>query len=292
MGSETTVPPWNPAPSSSDAEKAPSNPQAEAETAKNINFILSTTKSTFLYRLGIGELQFNPKNVQMKESISINQTVENNLYGRTNPFVSYTSTSRLFTLTFIMSANLGGFKLVADSNSPISTTTVNNGEGGLTPFMNVLKSFLYANYQTTRDSNNLIVARTIKSPPVFKLVNKSIISNGTLSISERQIDGDAQIAKEHGLLGFITDFKMDPLFGVGYMAYSQGARDVSKTQEWEGGSFKEVSVSFTFLPIFEQPLGWASEELGGGGFTGVKELGGSIGIGGTNIINNILKKGG
>jgi len=295
MGSETTVPTWNPAPSSGNtAETQAALPStgtdAQAETAKNINFILSTTKSTFLYRLGIGELQFNPKNVQMKENININQVVENNLYGRTNPFVSYTSTNRLFTLTFIMSANLGGFKLVADSNSPIRTTTVNNGEGGLTPFMNVLKSFLYANYQTNRDSNNAVVARTIKSPPVFKLVNKSIISNGYLPISEAQIAGDAQIAKEHGLLGFITDFKMDPLFGVGYMAYSQSERAATAIQEWEGGSFKEVSVSFTFLPIFEQPLGWASEELGGGGFTGVKELGGSIG--GTNIINNILKKGG
>lgn len=283
----TTVPPWNPRVEPDSSEDTRISNDLGRQEARNINFIISTTKSMFLYRLGIGELQFNPKNIQIKENISINQIVENNLYARTNPFVSYTSTNRLFTVSFIMAANSSGFNLVADASAPINSKSINNGDNGVVPFMNVVKSFLYANYQTVRDSNNAVVARTIKSPPVFKLANKSIISNGTLTISQEQISADKQIAKEHGLLGFITDFKMDPLFGIGYMPYSQGVTDVSEQQQWEGSSFKEVAISFTFLPIFEEPLGWASEELNGRGFTGVKELGG---VGGANIISNILKK--
>jgi len=281
-----TVPPW-----SNKIVQQQQNTQTQNETAvgttepaRLLNFEISPAKSMFLYRLGIGELQFNPKNMQMKESISINTNVENGIYAKTNPFVSYTNTNRIFTFSFILPADASGFRLLADSSSPINTTNVNNGENGVTPIMNVLKSFLYANYEITRDtSNSRMISRTIKSPPVFKLVNKSIVSNGNLP---QTMDASQQIGREYGLLGFITDFKLDPLFGIGYVQYSQGVRTATEDQAWEGSSFKEVAVSFTFIPIFEQALGWASEETSNYGFTGAKELGG---IGNANTIKNILK---
>ena len=278
-----TVPLWS---RGATAPATSGSAASQAEPARNLNFQLSTAKSMFLYRVGIGELQFNPKNMQMKETISINSNVENSLYARTNPFVSYTNTNRTFSFSFIMSADASGFNLVADTAAPITTQFVNNGENGVIPFMNVMKSFLYANYETKKDSSNeRIIARTIKSPPIFKLVNKSIVSNGELP---QVMEPNTQIGRTYGLLGFITDFKIDPLFGIGYVQYSQGARIATNDQAWEGSSFKEVAISFTFLPIFEEPLGWAAEELSGGGFTGVKELGG---VGSANIIKNILKKG-
>jgi len=259
---------------------------ASTATAQQLNFTLSTSKSMFLYRLGIGELQFNPKNMQLAESINSKLNVEDGIYGKTNPFVSYVNTTRTFSVAFILPADSAGFRIVADANSPIRTYSENNGTG-VVPFMNIMKSFLYANYSTVSEEggvNSRLIARTIKSPPIFKLLNKSIISNGNFPAATEV--GPESIAKQFGLLGFIKDFKLDPLFGIGYVPFSPtGQRDiVDSSQIFDaGGNFKEVKISFTFIPIFEEPMGWDTEN---NNFSGFKELGG---LSGANVIGKILK---
>lgn len=264
--------------------------QTTSATPQQLNFVLSTSKSMFLYRLGIGELQFNPKNMQLGESISSKLNVEDGIYGKTNPFVSYVNTTRSFSIAFLLPADNAGFRIVADANSPITTYSQNNGAGGVVPFMNVIKSFLYANYSTTREEaggNSRLVSRTIKSPPIFKLLNKSIISNGDFPAAAEI--GEESIAKQYGLLGFIKDFKLDPLFGIGYVPFSPTGQQVINNDTASafdtGGNFKEVKISFTFIPIFEEGLGWDTEN---NNFSGVKELGGIQS--GTNVISKILRK--
>lgn len=268
---------------SSTATDAATTPAASTDTPPQANVnngAFTISKTLFLYRLGIGELQFNPLNIQVKESININSNIEDQIYGKTNPFVSYTNTNRSFDFDFTITQNRD-YRFFADPSSGLKDSSENSGLA----IMQILKSFLYANYERKADTAGPnLYARTIKSPPVFKLVFKNLVSNGD------PLDTNPQgtLARSHGLLGVMKGFKLDPYYNAGYIPYSLGVKNFSEVQNdvfiQDQGTYSKIKISFTYVPIFEQPMGW---EVGGeeAKFSGLKEIGGPINA---NIINKIL----
>lgn len=223
------------------------------------------TACIFLYRLGIGEIRLSPYNVVVSEAININQEINESLYAKTNPIVSYTNTTRKFTLSFLITDNtIYSFLGEGNLQNQIKQKSLMN-------ITNLFKSFLYANYDRKVDTTNLaIYARTIKSPPVFKLKFQNFISNGDGSFPKLSDDGI--IAKNSGLLGFITNFKLEPTYNPLYKPDNSSKY------------YSQIKVSFDYIPIFEEPVGW---EIGGTttNFSNIKELGG---LSSTNVISKIL----
>jgi hypothetical protein len=148
--------------------------------------------------------------------------------------------------------------------------------------VNILKSFLYANYERISDAQNSnIYARVIKSPPIFKLKFKNLISNGTDDITNNA-------AKNSGLLGVMKDFKLEPYYNAGYVPFGKdGERPATYAANPinDMGAYSEMKISFTFYPIFEQPLGWEVDKTAE--FSGRQELGG---LANNNAIKTILGK--
>lgn len=224
------------------------------------------SKTLFIYRVGIGELAFNPLNIQLAENITMNNEIQTDIYGKTNPFVSYTNTIRSFNFSFILNA-IRPFNFTKDVGEDYSDTS-------MMQLVNILKSFLYANYDRKQE-NSGIYARTITSPPIFKIKFKNLVSNGT----------NLENAKTGGLLGAMKDFKLEPYYNAGYVPFSSGERSATYASNpiADAGTYSEMKISFNFYPIFEQPLGWEiGEETN---FSGVKEMGGLSSV---NAVNRIL----
>jgi hypothetical protein len=261
------------------AVTTPAAASGTPEQANVNNGAFTIGKTLFLYRLGIGELQFNPLNIQVKESININSNIEDQIYAKTNPFVSYTNTNRSFDFDFTITQNRD-YRFFADNSSGLIDSFGNSGLA----IMQILKSFLYANYERKQDSAGPLYARTIKSPPIFKLVFKNLVSNGDVlpNIPE------GSLARSSGLLGVMKGFKLDPYYNAGYIPNSFGVKEFADVQDaafiQDQGTYSKIKISFTFVPIFEEPMGW---EIGGeqANFSGVREIGGQIN---GNIIKKIL----
>lgn len=244
---------------------------APGTTDPQLQLTPELSKTLFIYRVGIGELAFNPLNIQVSENISMNNEIQTDIYGKTNPFVSYTNTIRSYNFSFILNA-VRPFNFYDDAEKSEVTISDTN----MMQLVNILKSFLYANYDRLQDSGKSnIYARIIKSPPIFKIKFKNLVSNGTESLK----------AKESGLLGAMKDFKLEPFYNAGYVPFSGGERTAtySSNAVSDLGTYSEMKISFNFYPIFEQPLGW---EMGKErGFSGVDSLGGASSI---NAIKKIL----
>lgn len=229
---------------------------------ENVQFTPENGKSLFIYRVGIGELSFNPLNIQVSENITMNNEVQTDIYGKTNPFVSYTNTIRNFNFSFLLNA-VRPHKFEPDKGRDLNSISGTS----MMQLINILKSFLYANYERQEGSGGIIYARTIKSPPIFKIKFKNLVSNG----------GDGGTAITGGLLGAIKDFKLEPYYNAGYVPFGKGETKITATESSNpidaAGTYSEMKVSFNFYPIFEEPLGW---ELNGEtkNFSGKKELGG------------------
>ena len=240
-------------------------------TGPQLQLTPELSKTLFIYRVGIGELAFNPLNIQLSENISMNNEIQTDIYGKTNPFVSYTNTIRSYNFNFTLNA-VRPFNFYDDAKKDEATVSDTN----MMQLVNILKSFLYANYDRLQDSgNNNIYARTIKSPPIFKIKFKNLVSNGTEELT----------AKKSGLLGAMKDFKLEPFYNAGYVPFSLGERSATYASNpvTDSGTYSEMKVSFNFYPIFEQPLGWEIGEQRG--FSGVDELGGASSV---NAIKKIL----
>lgn len=231
------------------------NPDTSSE-----KFTAEIGKSLLIYRVGIGELQFNPLNIQVSENITMNNEIQSDIYGKTNPFVSYTNTIRSFNFSFLLNA-IRPHGFIPDAATGLKPVDGNS----MMQLVNILKSFLYANYE--RKQNDSVYARTIKSPPIFKIKFKNLVSNGD----------SGNNAKEFGLVGAIKDFKLEPYYNAGYVPFGKGETKITATESSNpidaAGTYSEMKVSFSFYPIFEEPLGW---ELNGEtkNFSGKKELGG------------------
>jgi hypothetical protein len=256
--------------------KNPAAPSAlpDPKAGVQLQFTPELSKTLFIYRVGIGELTFNPLNTQISENISMNNEIQTDIYGKTNPFVSYTNTIRSYNFSFTLNA-VRPFNFYDDAKKGEVTVSDTN----MMQLVNILKSFLYANYDRLQDSGNKnIYARTIKSPPIFKIKFKNLVSNGTEDL----------MAKNSGLLGAMKDFKLEPFYNAGYVPFGSGERVATYTNNpvTDLGTYSEMKISFNFYPIFEQPLGWEVREIGKErGFSGVDELGGASSA---NAIKNIL----
>ncbi len=222
------------------------------------------TASIFLYRLGIGELKFSPYNIGVSESININQEINESLYAKTNPIVHYTNTTRKFSLNFTLTNDT---IFIFDGERELLNQP---SQKNLIQLMNIFKSFLYANYDRLKGTDDTIYARTIKSPPIFKLRFQNYISNGDEGLPK--ISG-YNVAKDTGLLGVISNFKIDPTFNPIYRPASN-----------QFPYYSQIKIAFDFIPMFEEPVGW---EIGQGSksFSNTKELGGPSS---KNVIKTIL----
>lgn len=220
------------------------------------------TTTLCIYRLGVAELQFVPINMMVAEKVAINSDIDSSIYARTNAFVSYTNTMRTYNITF---------RYV---NQLISNITFENNTGGgnintVTEFINTFKSLMYANYDEKNDSTSTMFARTIKSPPMFKIK----YSNFLRGSQEATDPNNPFFGKQSGLLGSITNLSVEPFYSLGYVPYSTNQEvDVSKANS-ANISYSDCKISFDFVPLFEKPLGWGSDASGGLKFSNTKQLG-------------------
>lgn len=215
-----------------------------------------------IYRLGIAELQVKPLNPLISEKISINSDVDSSIYARTNAFVSYTNTIKSYNLTFTFSNVHNASILYENVPEDQAAGAINSETGGVTSFMRAFQSLLYANYDQKNDSTdsaNRMYARTIKSPPIFK------IRYGGFIVGNDDISGDGFVGKKSGLLGSITNVNIDPFYTIGYVPFSPNqARDMQNVPS-ELISYTQCKFSFDFIPLYDEPLGWntTTDAIGG-----------------------------
>lgn len=223
-----------------------------------------------IYRLGIGELQVEPLNPLISEKIALNSDVDTSLYARTSAFVSYTNTIRTYNLTFTFASNHEAQEII---ENPLKFNIINGRSGGVLEFMRTFQSLLYANYDNKLDTatNPQLYARTIKSPPMFKIRFSNYIRGNDDN------DTTPLIAKRSGLLGSITNVNIDPFYAVGYVPFSPNqARNLSEAPP-SAAMYSQCKFSFDFIPLYDQPLGWSSNEEGQLKFSNNKQFG-SYGI--------------
>lgn len=256
-----------------------------ANTSTEANKGLSDSNAIRIYRIGIGEVAFIPLQPVISETIKMQNEIDNSLYAKTNPLVSYTNTIRSYKFDAIVSFDIANFTFDTDNTSLKSTYGTE-----LMDLYTLLRSFLYANYETVQySSTSAMVARTIKSPPLFKVKFKNL-----LSYSEDGLCPPGS-AKQVGLLGTFSDFKIEPLFVGNYVPWSSDMSVINRadSQQTEtklngnNAGYQKLQMSFTFVPISQQPMGWESG-LGTDGtkFGGISELRQSIAK--DNAIKKIL----
>lgn len=269
----------------------PAAPAAPSTTAAKPLEELSDNTAIRIYRIGIGEAAFIPLQPVISETVKMQNEIDSSLYAKTNPLISYTNTIRTFKFDSIVPYDAANFTFRADESSGLADT--NSYE--LMDLYTLLRSFLYANYEVQPfDKNNTadgIVARTIKSPPLFKVKFKNFISYTS--------DGTCPpgAAKKVGLLGTFSDFKVEPVFVGNYipwssnMTISRGSDKDSATAitlNGDNGAYQKLQISFTFVPISQQPLGWQNDLTANKlTFGGINELIQSVAS--ENAITKILK---
>ncbi len=244
-----------------------------------------------IYRVGIGEAAFIPVSPIISETIKMQNEIDNSLYAKTNPLISYTNTTRTYKFDGIVMYDVANFTFRPDEGTGLNAQNSNE----LMSLYTLLRSFLYANYEVQpfdRASNDSsIIARTIKSPPFFKVKFKNLISyteDGTCPPGS---------AKEVGLLGTFSDFKIEPVFVGNYIPWSSNMsiargdtnNSTAISQNGDNASYQKLQVSFVFVPISQQPMGWQNG-IGAGNnkltFGGMNELIQSVAA--DNAIKKIL----
>ena len=161
-----------------------------------------------------------------------------NVYGRADPIQTYQNTQRNISLTWII-----------PSRSPQEAIENVNR-------LSTLIKFLYPAYKPidhvvqnedgqTTNLEYFSSATTLSKPPLMRIKYANIISNS--------ITAPTKHAKTGGLLGFVTSLNhsFDMEAGGFDTAGEQGAPYVLP---------KEITVTVTFKPIHEHPIGWASDD--------------------------------
>jgi hypothetical protein len=187
-------------------------------------------------------------NVQFKAYLTdYNETYDVNtdsvaVYGRADPIQTYQNTQRNISVTWVIPAR-GANEAVHNVNR-----------------LSTLIKFLYPAYKPidhgTSDTDDVKAtppvqqnyfssATTLSKPPLIRLKYANIISNN--------ITSQSKFAKNSGLLGFITSLNhsYDMESGGFTMQGAQGSAYILP---------KTITVTITFKPIHEHPIGWASDD--------------------------------
>lgn len=162
-----------------------------------------------------------------------------NVYGRADPIQTYRDTNRAISVSWNI--------LARSTNEAIEN--VNR--------LATLIKFLYPAYkpiehvglekegEEPKPQNYFSSATTLSKPPLIRLKYANIISNNITAQSPR--------AAQSGLLGYITSLNHS-------YDMESGGFDVAGEN---GSPFilpKNISVTITFKPIHEHPIGWASDD--------------------------------
>lgn len=262
---------------------SPTSGQASGQGDSGIKDLLDTN-ALRIYRIGIGEVAFIPLQPVISETVKMQNEVDTSLYGKTNPLVSYTNTTRSYKFDSVINYDIAQFLFKADKDTGLNST---NGTE-LMDLYTLIRSFLYANYEAIpfdkNDPSLATAAITIKSPPLFKVKFKNLIS-----YSDNGLCPDGH-AKEVGLLGTFSEFKIEPVFVGNYIPWASNM-SIDRTGGATGtimnnAGYQKLQLSFTFVPISQEPMGW--QQAAGGNnslrFGGINELRQAV------IAENAIKK--
>ena len=178
------------------------------------------------------------------ETYDVNTTPVN-VYGRADPIQTYRDTNRSISVSWNV--------LARSTNEAIEN--VNR--------LATLIKFLYPAYKPIEHvgvqkegeeeptpQNYFSSATTLSKPPLVRVKYANIISNNITAQSSR--------AAQSGLLGYITS--LNHSYDI-----DSGGFDVAGEN---GAPFilpKNMTVTITFKPIHEHPIGWASDDISGSG---------------------------
>jgi len=172
------------------------------------------TKTELKFKAFLSDFKDNFKTDYQKEQV----------FGRSDPIVSFKATERSITLGFTVPSN------------DLSEAKFNLYQ------VNQLVKRLYPTYDKASDSTG--GATTIKGGPIWKLKFANLITAGA--------DGSMDV-QTYGLPGVLNGFSYDPIMEEGFMD------EISK-YGWTGNMYPQsIRVSFDYTVLHDTPLGFDDE---------------------------------